>query len=471
MINSFKEIYILDLHGSSLKKEKCPDGSKDMNVFDIKQGVAIALFIKRQGRKKECKIYYSEIWGLREEKNDWLSKHDIQTNWKKLSPTSPYYFFVPREEKGKEIYENYWSVTDIFPVNCVGIVTARDKFVIDFNKDVLKRRLAMFKNLTMQDEIIKQTFNLKDTSTFKFRKSREALSKDENWGKYFTEILYRPFDNRNIYYTNIVVERPLLEVMRHMMQENLGLITNRQVNNEFRHVLCSSTIINDCTVSLATRERSYLFPLYLYPDKSKKDLFSYMKDSKERKPNISPTLFTSLSEVYKKEPTPEEIFYYIYTVLYSNTYRTKYGEFLKIDFPRIPFTKDYKLFSKMAGYGKRLVDLHLLKSTELDSPVAKFQGKGDNKVEKLRYDEKRKQIYFNQTQYFEGVRKEVWEYQIGGYQVCSKWLKDRKGKRLSLDDIKHYCKIVTSLQKTIKIQKSIDDIYPRVEKETIEFKN
>ncbi len=191
----------------------------------------------------------------------------------------------------------------------------------------------------------------------------------------------------------------------------------------------------------------------------------------KRQLNISPELFEVLTELYKKEPTPEEIFYYIYGVLYSNTYRTKYAEFLKIDFPRIPFTKDYEIFSRMGEYGKRLVGLHLLKSVEIDQPIAKFQGKGGERVEKLRYAEKEKRTYINESQYFEGITEEVWQYQIGGYQVCNKWLKDRKKKLLSLDDIKHYCKIVTSLQKTIEVQKAIDDIYPEVEKETVEIEN
>jgi predicted helicase len=171
----------------------------------------------------------------------------------------------------------------------------------------------------------------------------------------------------------------------------------------------------------------------------------------------------------KQECLSYQIFCYIYAILYSNIYRTKYAEFLKIDFPRIPFTKDYKLFSQMVEYGKRLVDLHLLKSSELDPPVAKFQGKGDDKVEKLRYDEKERRVYINPNQYFEGIIKDVWQYQIGGYKVCDKWLKDRKGITLSLDGIKHYCKVVTSLSNTIEIQKAIDDIYPEAEKETVEF--
>ncbi len=166
---------------------------------------------------------------------------------------------------------------------------------------------------------------------------------------------------------------------------------------------------------------------------------------------------------------PEDIFYYIYAVLYSNIYREKYAEFLKIDFPRVPFTKDYELFNKMAEYGERLVKLDLLQSAELDSPIARFQGKGDDKVVKLRYDEKESHVYINQRQYFEGIINEVYQYQIGGYQVCNKWLKDRKGRILSLDDIKHYCKVVAALQKTIKIQKDIDNIYPEIEKETVSF--
>ncbi|MDO8785589.1 MAG: type ISP restriction/modification enzyme, partial [Syntrophales bacterium] len=180
------------------------------------------------------------------------------------------------------------------------------------------------------------------------------------------------------------------------------------------------------------------------------------------KSNLSPALTGQLTKSFKKTPSPEQVFFYIYAVLYSNIYRTKYADFLKIDFPRVPFTKDYELFIKMGGYGESLVDLHLLKSPELDSPIAKLQGKGDFRVEKLRYENEC--VYINNDQYFEGVKPAIREYRIGGYQVCDKWLKDRKGRRLSLDDIKTYCKIVTALRKTIEIQKAIDDIYPEVEK-------
>jgi hypothetical protein len=472
LMNSFNEIYILDLHGNSLKKEKCPDGSIDKNVFGIRQGVAIALFIKKKDNKNECKVYHSETWGLRENKYDWLLENDIKTTkWKKLSPKSEFYLFIPRDERLLESYEKHTKITEVFPVNSVGIVTSRDSFVVDSNKETLKRRIRMFCDKKMPDELVRETFKLKDKINWELKDVREKVRDDDKWENSITEILYRPFDVQWVFYHDEMIERSRKEVMRHMMQENLGLITNRQIKTEqIRHTWVANTLV-DLHIMETANASAYLFPLYIYADTSKKDLFSYTKETEKRKPNISPELFTSLSANYKKEPTAEEIFYYIYAVLYSNIYRTKYAEFLRIDFPRVPFSKNYKLFSKMAVYGKRLVDLHLLKSTELDPPIAKFQGKGDNKVEKLRYDEKRKQIYFNQNQYFEGVKKEVWEYQIGGYQVLNKWLKDRKGKRLSLDDIKHYCKIVTSLQKTIEVQKTIDDIYPRVEKETVRFEH
>ena len=211
--------------------------------------------------------------------------------------------------------------------------------------------------------------------------------------------------------------------------------------------------------------QSYVFPLYAYLSQEKNDLFHTGGEVKE--PNIKPDIFKTFAKAYKKGVSPEQIFYYVYGTLYSKTYRTKYAEFLKIDFPRVPFTKDYKLFKQMSDYGNRLVDLHLLKSPDLNSPISRFQGKGENRVEKPRYDDKAENIYINKTQYFEGITQHVWTYQIGGYQVCVKWLKDRKGRTLSLDEIQIYCKIVTAIWKTIEIQKSIDKIYDELERELI----
>jgi len=187
-------------------------------------------------------------------------------------------------------------------------------------------------------------------------------------------------------------------------------------------------------------------------------------------PNIAPKILETLTLAYKRQPSPEDIFYYIYGVLYSNAYRQKYAEFLKTDFPRVPFTSSYKVFKPLAEKGEELVALHLLKSKKLGKLIAHCEGKGDNRVEKVTYDEKKKRVYFNQSQYFAGVVKEVWEYHIGGYQVAEKWLKDRKERILSSEEVSHYCKVITSLAETIKIQKSLDELFERVEKNLLDIK-
>ncbi|MBM4146065.1 MAG: DNA methyltransferase [Nitrospira sp.] len=472
LMETFDEIYILDLHGNSLKKEKCPDGSKDENVFDIQQGVAIALFIKKRGRKKA--ILHSEIWGRREDKYNWLTQNDLTTaRWKPLSPKSEFYLFVPRDERLSKVYETYWKITDIFPVNSVGIVTSRDEFVIDFNKDKLRRRILQFRDKKLPDEIIQQTYHLKDKSNWKLRYVREAIMKDDDWEQAFTQILYRPFDIRHIYYHDVVIERSRKEVMQHMLYKNMSFCFMRQVSLEesYTHFFVSKHIVDNRTF-LSSKGIIQQAPLYLYKerDKPKKRalgsvmmLFEPTADYSVKRPNLSASLVDGLTKAFKKSPSPEEIFYYIYAVLYSETYRTKYAEFLKIDFPRVPFTKDYKLFKKMSDYGNMLADLHLLKSPELDSPIARFQGKGDNRVKKPKYDNKAEVLYINKEQYFEGISQGVWSCQIGGYQVCEKWLKDRKERLLSLDEIQTYCRIVTAIHKTIQIQKEIDKIYNEVE--------
>ncbi|MBI5893254.1 MAG: N-6 DNA methylase [Deltaproteobacteria bacterium] len=486
LMQSFDEIYILDLHGNSLKKEKCPDGSKDENVFDIQQGVAIAIFIKKKAaapfkgaasnagiKPAATSIYHADLWGLRDDKYQWLNKHDItKTKWKKIKPKSEFYLFIPRDEGLLKQYETYPKITDVFPVNSVGIVTSRDNFAIDFDKNALKRRIAQFRDKKLPDEIIQQTYGLKDKSNWKLKDAREGIIKDDDWEKAITKILYRPFDEQWVFYHDAVIERSRKEVMQHMMQENLGICVGRAgqvvgLEKPWNIVFCSNCIED---YNLFYRGGNVNFPLYIYQQKDKPKkrsfgsmlmLFEPQAEYMAKKTNLSPALVERLTKEFKKTPTPEQIFYYIYAILYSNIYRTKYAEFLKIDFPRLPFTSDYKLFKKMAEYGEKLVGLHLLKGAEIDIPVAKFQGKGNDKVEKLKYEKGK--LHINKDQYFEGISPEVWEYQIGGYQVLDKWLKDRKDRMLSLDDIKHYCQIVTSIAETIETQKEIDKIYQKVE--------
>jgi len=476
LMNSFNEIYLLDLHGNSLKKEKCPDGSKDENVFDIRQGTAIALFIKTKDRNSENgkKVFHSELWGMRKEKYDWLLNNNIETTkWQKITPKSEFYLFVPRDEKLLEQYEKSPKITDIFPINSVGIVTARDKLTIQWTPEKVWTTVLNFSKL--DNELARMSYNLgKDARDWKVELAQKDLIDSGLDKNKIVPILYRPFDIRYTYYTGKsrgfhCMPRP--KVMRHMMQENLGLMTLRKglPTYDYSWVFVSSSLVSHGVYYNGNQSTEYLFPLYLYPDPDQKDLFSYIEESKERKPNINEKIFSGLSETYKTKPSPEDIFYYIYAVFYSNTFRTKYAEFLKTDFPRVPFTRDKRLFKKFAEYGKRLADMHLMQSPELDSPVAKFQGTGDKRVEKIKYDKEGKRVYINNDQYFEELEENIWQYRIGGYQVCDKWLKDRKGKLLSLDNVKHYCKVATAIERTINIQKSIDEIYNEAENELIDF--
>lgn len=467
LMKTFDEIYILDLHGNSLKKETTPDGGKDENVFDIRQGVAIALFIKNK-KAKEPKVYHLDKYGLREEKYNWLDQNDFVTkNYQEIKPDSPWYFFVPRNTSHIQQYLEWKRVDEIFPVNVTGIVTARDRFVIGFDEHEIRNRMMQFRNLSLPDETVAQAYNLKDTRGWKLTSARKKLAGDTNWDAYYQKILYRPFDVRTIYYTETMVDWGRPKVMRHMLEENIGLLTCRQISsNNWHHALVSKNIVDDSLVSNRTKERGYIYPLYLYPDKNKKDLFNQHQTEKE--PNIPPALFEKLESVYGQKPAPEDILYYIYGVFYSNIYRETYAEFLKIDFPRVPFTANYEHFKKMGKFGKELVDLHLLKSPALDPPVAKYQGSGTNDcIEKITYKEDEQRIYINKDKYFEGIAPDVWNYHIGGYQVLQKYLKDRKGR--NMDDAPRYCRVVTALSKTIEIQKQIDGIYPEVEKKLVQF--
>ena len=474
LLESFNEIYILNLHGNSRIGEKSPDGSKDENVFDIQQGVSIAIFVKDKKQKELGKVFYQDVYGFREKKYEYLNKYDIDsTKWKKLKPTEPYYFFVEKDFSYQARYEKFLSVQEIFIQSSSGVKTHRDHFIVGFTKEEIKQRMLTFTS-ELSDELIKQGLDLKDTRDWKIKIARKK-TKEIEWKEYIRPYSYRPFDNRYICYLPSLIDRGCdrWDMMKNFFEENLGLVLRRTAENtpDWRQIFVSEHVMD---INFLTAQ-TYISPLYLYQtkDNPKKRssgsimmLFEPQADYSAKRPNLSQSLIEQVTRTYRKEPPPEQIFFYIYAVLYSNTYRTKYTEFLKIDFPRIPFTKDCKLFNKMAEYGKRIVDLHLLKSEELDTPVAKLQGKGDNRIEKI-IKEGTNRIYINQSQYFEGITKEVWEYQIGGYQVCDKWLKDRKGRRLSLDDIKHYCRIVTALQKTIEIQKTIDNIYIKIESTSV----
>lgn len=469
LMNSFDEIYILDLHGNSLKKEKAPDGSKDENVFDIQQGVAIVLLVKHRSRTVKCRVFHSDLWGLRDKKYYFLSSNDFHSvKHTELNPSSPFYFFVPKKEAHRTAWDRLPKVTDIFPTNVTGIVTARDSFVIDFDKHNLRNRIIQFRNSSLDDTFVRQAFKLKDTRGWKLPAARQSLASDDHWDEYFATIHYRPFDFRWIYYTPKMVDWGRPELMRHMLKPNVSLCAMRQValHEQYNHFLASAFMVDNRTFT-SNKGIIQQFPLWLYPDTDKNDLFSQHAPGK-RIPNLSPKLLASLASAYRREPTPEEVFNFIYAILYANAYRKKYAEFLKTDFPRVPFTTDVKLFQRLAQKGAQLVELHLLTSAKLDNPISKCEGSGSLQVVKVSYDPKTKRVYINPDKYFSGVPSDVWDYHIGGYQVCEKWLKDRKGRTLSSEEVATYTKVVTAIAETIKIQESLDDLFEEVESKLLE---
>lgn len=333
----------------------------------------------------------------------------------------------------------------------------------------------MFADSGYSDETIREMFNLNDNRDWKLSRSRKAIQEDNDWREKIVKCTYRPFDERWIFYHQAAIDYGREEVMRHLFEkQNMAFLISRRVSGSWQHCFITDTLAVDIAISTGSREANQVFPLYLYPDTSKQDLFSQDEPSDEREPNLNPSVVEALTSAYDREPTPEEIFHYVYAVLYAPSYREKYADFLKIDFPKVPFTSDVELFEELAKLGERLAKLHLLSSDELDPPIVRFHGDGTGIVARTKgqgfgYDPKTERVHINETQYFAPISQDLWEYQIGGYQVLEKWLKDRKERTLGTDEIRTYCRIVTALHRTIEIQDEIDALYPRVEADIVEI--
>lgn len=465
LMHTFDEIYVLDLHGNTKKKETSPDGSKDENVFDIQQGTAIILMVKvwslaeaTIGRNgvRPYGVHHHELFGLRQIKYDWLDINQFQAKtYQELSPGSPFYLFRP-EATGNEHYLQWKSLPEIFPVNSVGIVTARDGLTIQDTPNRVRKTIHHF--ACLDPETARTAFNLgNDAQDWKVEFAQKDLKDSGLSDAKIVPILYRPFDVRYTYYTGKSRGfhcRTRNEVMRHMLEENAAISVVRQVKTgaQWLHAFVCDSIVDHCIISNRTSEISYVFPLYIYPDDHKDDIFT----SSEREYNIAPDLLDVFSSQWSQFQ-PEQLFYYVYAILHSNQYRERFEQYLRMDFPRIPFTDDYELFSQLAGYGKKLADIHLLKSPRLSSLIARYQGSGSNDmVESIKYDEHNGTVQINPDKHFEGITLELWNYHIGGYQVLHKYLKDRKGK--SIADPIHYCRMVTALAISIDFQAQIDQI-------------
>lgn len=462
LMKTFDEIYVLDLHGNSLKKEVAPDGGKDENVFDIRQGTAIVLMLKRDSASKAAgdaerepaQVFHHELYGLRQNKYDWLDNNSFQANsYQKINPGSPFYLFQP-VAPGSEHYLKWTSLPEIFPLNSVGIATAKDKLTIRDTENELRKTIHHFASLDI--ETAREAFKLgRDTQDWKVDFAQKDLKDSGLSDGNIVPILYRPFDIRYTYYTGRsrgFHGRPRPEVMLHMQNDNKAFVLAKRVESDgiWEHLMITNCLSTNHSVSI--KESNYVFPLYLYPDEQKEDIFA----SEEREYNISQKLLERFSGLWQ-DFQPQELFYYSYAVLHSNEYRKRFAQYLRIDFPRIPFPDDYEIFKRLAEFGKELADIHLFKSSRLDLPIAKYQGGGANdRVDYYRYDEDSESVKINPDKHFTGISPQLWNFHIGGYQVLHKYLKDRKGKTLT--DPIHYCRMVTALDLTIQLQAQIDEI-------------
>lgn len=491
LMNSFDCIYLINLHGNAKKKEVSPDGTPDKNVFDIQQGVSIIIAVKDipkdkiflafKGKSQQIKdgIYYYDIWGSRESKYQQLKELNLyDINWEVVNPQSPFYLFTPQDTFLLEEYNQGWKITDIMPINSVGIVTARDKLTIHNSFAEVETVINDF--VSLSEEEAREKYNLgKDSQDWKICLAQKDIKDTDIDTNLIKPILYRPFDIKYTYYTGNssgFICRSRNEVMKNMLfGKNLGLIVNRQVRVNYNHVFITQSLVDFHSLETANAN-PYLFPLYIYSEEDKQSIFT----SAKKEANFSPEFIKEISHKLGYTPIPETIFYYIYAVLHSPNYRQRYAQFLKIDFPRIPLTNNQELFNQLAEKGEILVNLHLMKELpKIKTTMANFinsedlpmfaqekgefhyQGDGKNEVTQVKYDENKQQILINKDCYFCDVDKQLWEFKIGGYQVLDKWLKDRKKANLTLteNDIIHYQNILIVLQETIKTMTEIDNIY------------
>lgn len=452
LLKTFDKIYTLDLHGNAKKKEKSPDGSKDENVFGIEQGVSINFLIKT-GKKVTgslAEVWHADLYGLRESKYSFLDNHSFSSvKYQKLSPSAPLFFFVPKDFSLESEYKKGFALNELFNSTNVGIVTANDELNISYS--VQEQKFKIQELLSIPETSWREKYNRQDTRDWVYKQAKKDAKNYFNDENRYVKIAYRPFDMRYTLYTGTtrgLYSYPRNDVMRHLAAstDNLALVAKKgfpktddapvfvtNTISDFRYWSCSGMQGGD-----------YVFPVWV------------LCDNGERVLNMNAEVIHKISEVLGYSPNPERIVEYVYGLLNSVQYRERYAEFIKIDFPRIPYPVSKEQFTAVANIGKKLMDIHLMKNTSSWPRTISFPIAGDGVMEKARYVDGR--VYINANQYFEGISESAWNCFIGGYQPAQKWLKDRKGRKLEFADIRHYGHIIYALEQTARLMKEIDKV-------------
>jgi hypothetical protein len=483
LLSDFDGVRVVNLHGNA-KRDQQGLRAGDENVFDIQQGVAISCLSRApdaSGRMRAT--LYADLYGTRESKYDFLLTKNIKDLDAPLSPKAPFFFLVPAAASGARAeYEAGWKIDDLMPFGGAGIKTNRDAFVIDFEDEPLRERMRVFADERVSDSEAESALGLKENYVWKIPKARASFRRDTN-SDCIRDVAYRPFDVRRIYYQKDVVFNPRFDTMRQSGRGNLYLLTCRQQYSEgFRHVSVCREMFECCVVSAKSREITSGFPLYVYTPAAEGGQLS-LAPAHERAANYSAEFLSALKRTTSLQLVPdgrgdlhrtfgpEDVFHYVYAVLHSPSYRARYAEFLKVDFPRVPLTPDAGLFRGLCALGADLVALHLQEDEyeaaswnasrpRCESPLKKhaalFVGKTGAEVAKGYPVHRDESVYVNSSGRFEGVTREVWGFQVGGYKVCEKWLKDRRGRTLSDEDVEHYGRIVAALGETVRLMSEVD---------------
>lgn len=454
LLKTYDKIYTIDLHGNSKKKETSPDGSVDQNVFDIMQGVSINIFVKTGSKKANdlAKVFHFDLFGRREKKYEFLNGKEFRSvPYKEISIQAPIYLMVQRDFSLQTLYSKGFSVSELFKLCLLGPNSHRDDFAIGFKIDEVRLRIEDFKNNEIDDATIRKKYDLKDNRDWNLLNARKEIPRDAEP----VECLYRPFDNRFMLYGSYAFDYHRPQLNDNLLKDNFGLIFTRQTKEQFGIFITDKPLGQH---KIATPyDGSYSSPLYLS--------LPTMGFGAERIPNLNSEivgeiaknislLFCNEKSTNRNSFAPIDLLDYIYSALHSIQYREKYKEFLKIDFPRIPYPKDQKKFWQLVELGGELRRLHLLESLTVQKYITKYPVDGDNMVTKIKFENGK--VYINDTQYFSNVPEIAWNFYIGGYQPAQKWLKDRKDRELSYDDILHYQKIIVALTETDRIMKEID---------------
>ena len=454
LMTAFDRLYFLDLHGNAKKKETAANGGKDENVFDIQQGVGISLLIKNPDLTKG--IFHYDVFGKRDVKYEFCEANTIQSiKWRKLKPTSPFYLFIPQNKKSGKQYQSYTSITDIFSIFSTGIKTHRDHFAFAFDKENIETRMKDMLNPSLSNTALRQKYNITDSDSWNLTAARRQIMNTSDWSDNICSCLYRPFDIRWCHLGQTTMDRPRQRVMRHLSAgDNLGIIVSRSATGQqsWQDVQVTGKPIEFGVMSTRPGNSAPLFPLYLYDENANGNTL--------KTENIKPAFRHWLDQRYGEKLSPESIIGYLYALLHCPNYRRRYIDFLRIDFPRIPFTKDLKTFHELAAIGHRLIQAHLLKDPNLHSPLSLH---GDNLIiEKVRYNAADNKLFINPQTGFAPLSPEVFHFPIGGYYPLDKYLKSRKHRKLTLLDVQTIKKTAAAIAFTIDQMTQIDqyDLHP-----------